>query len=100
MTARLNCWQVERCGREPRGSRVGELGICPAATAADSDGMNSGRNGGRICWTVAGTLCRGGVQGTRAQKEITCLSCGFFSRVKSEEAAGFRLFASFKERVT
>lgn len=30
--SRTNCWEYFKCGREPGGSKVDELGVCPAAT--------------------------------------------------------------------
>ena len=38
---------------------------------------------GRICWTVAGTLCAGKVQGTYAQKIHDCHRCGYYRMVQS-----------------
>ena len=29
---KLNCWEVKKCGREPEGAKVAELGECPAST--------------------------------------------------------------------
>jgi hypothetical protein len=86
-----NCWEHERCGREPGGARVDELGVCPAATCDEADGINSGHMGGRICWAIAGTLCGGLVQGSFAEKLTTCLSCPFFKKVMNEEGDSFRL---------
>jgi hypothetical protein len=86
-----NCWEHYRCGREPGGSKVDELGVCPAATAEAFDGINRGRNGGRCCWQVAGTLCGGRVQGTFAQKALSCLFCDFFRKVREEEGRGFQM---------
>lgn len=85
MVEKMNCWEVMQCGREPGGSKSSELGICPACLDEDADGLNGGRNGGRICWAVAGTFCGGIVQGTFAKKEIICMACKFFKRVKEEE---------------
>lgn len=82
---RLNCWEIKNCGREPGGSKVAELGVCPAATDTSSDGLNGGKNGGRTCWAVAGTFCGGKIQGSFAQKEFTCMRCEVFKRVKEEE---------------
>lgn len=79
-----NCWEVKKCGREPGGARIPELGACPAATEKTGDGVNSGKNGGRICWALTGTLCGGQVQGTFAQKELTCMACDFFKQVRAE----------------
>lgn len=80
-----NCWEAMKCGREPGGARVHELGICPAVIAETLNSVNKGNNGGRICWAVAGTFCDGQVQGTFALKMLTCIKCPFFQRVKDEE---------------
>lgn len=81
----INCWEFKRCGREPGGANALELGVCPAATDASSHGLNRGRNGGRICWAVTGTLCGGQVQGTYAQKRASCITCDFLLKVQGEE---------------
>lgn len=82
---KINCWESKKCGREPNGLKVHELGVCPAATDVAANGLNGGEKAGRICWAVAGTFCGGKVQGTFAQKEILCMSCDFYKRVKEEE---------------
>jgi hypothetical protein len=85
MVIRQSCWEFWRCGREPGGSKVDELGICPAAVETLMDGTNSGRNGGRICWAIAGTLCGGEVQTVFAEKIGDCVNCAFHQIVLSEE---------------
>lgn len=80
-----NCWEFKQCGREPGGAKVSELGVCPVPTTSVVDGMNQGKNGGRCCWAVAGTLCGGQVQGTFALKMSNCLQCEFFRSVVREE---------------
>jgi len=82
---KINCWEFMKCGREPGGNKVHELGVCPAAANSNYDGLNSGHNGGRICWAVSGTFCNGVVQGTFAEKRMSCLSCDFFAKVREEE---------------
>ncbi len=82
-----NCWEVKKCGRQPGGGRTAELGVCPAATERRLDGANHGQNGGRSCWTVAGTMCGGKVQGTYAGKLASCLACDFYKAVCFEEGA-------------
>lgn len=81
-----NCWEYKNCGREPGGAKANELGVCPAATAAEFAGTNSGKNAGRYCWKVAGTLCGGVVQGSAAAKVGNCLKCEFLQAVRKEEA--------------
>jgi hypothetical protein len=90
---RLNCWEVMKCGREPGGSNVHDLGICPASTEKRLNGIHGGTNAGRSCWVLAGTLCSGEVQGTFAQKYRNCESCDFYKRVKQEEFPRFQLAA-------
>ncbi len=80
-----NCWESKKCGREPGGANSIELGVCPAATETRVNGMNSGKNGGRTCWAIAGTLCGGKVQGAFATKLTNCMSCDFYKLVGTEE---------------
>lgn len=84
---KINCWEFNKCGREPRGKKTDELGICIAAADFSFDDINSGICGGRICWAVAGTLCGGKIQGTFAEKRDSCLSCDFYKKVQEEEGA-------------
>ncbi|MBI5789397.1 MAG: hypothetical protein HZA78_11135 [Candidatus Schekmanbacteria bacterium] len=76
---------MRKCGREPGGNKTDESGICPAATDSSSDGLNSGKNAGRLCWAVVGTLCNGEVQSDAARKMGTCVICDVFQKVKAEE---------------
>ena len=87
-----NCWEFKKCGREQGGAKEAELGVCPAATDASSNALNGGKNGGRICWAVTGTFCGGQVQGTFAQKQLSCLVCDFFIKTKEEERLSFLMF--------
>jgi len=80
-----NCWEFMKCGREPGGSNVDELGICPTAIDQSCNGINCGKNAGRICWTISGTFCSGKIQGSFAKKWYDCLNCEFFKQTKQEE---------------
>jgi len=86
---KLNCWEMKKCGREPGGAKAGELGVCPASTTGQVDGVNGGRNGGRSCWALTGTLCGGQVQGTFAVKLGNCIGCAFYKMVSDEEGHGY-----------
>lgn len=85
--SKLNCWQFKKCGREPGGARARELGVCLAFTETRVNKTNGGRNGGRACWAISGTLCGGAMQGTFATKVGDCLKCEFYRLVKAEEGA-------------
>ena len=87
--AKLNCWEFKKCGRQPNGNKSMELGICPTSIKEKYDGTNFGKNSGRCCWKVAGTLCDGTVQGTYAHKMISCEECDFYLAVKKEEGIDF-----------
>ena len=97
--AKENCWQFKKCGRQPDGEKVGELGVCPAATEEDAEGINCGKNGGRSCWALAGTLCGGEVQGTFASKLANCMQCDFYKLVLCEEGKAFVQSKKIQERI-
>ena len=73
------------CGREPGGARVKELGVCVAASNGGAEGLHGGKQRGRVCWAIAGTLCEGKVQGVFALKYDSCLQCRFYNLVNLEE---------------
>lgn len=84
---KLNCWEFKKCGRQPGGHKVNDLGICPVPIHAELDGAHEGKNAGRCCWVVAGSLCGGKIQGTYAKKLNNCWRCDFMNLVKKEEEA-------------
>jgi hypothetical protein len=84
---KINCWEFKKCGRESGGAKANELGICIATTEMRANGINRGKNAGRACWAVAGTLCEGIVQGTFAMKLGNCLKCDFYKLVIKEEGS-------------
>jgi hypothetical protein len=83
--AKKNCWEYKNCGRYPGGPRSGELGVCPVTTHEELHGAHDGKNAGRACWVIAGSLCGGKIQGTYAQKLSNCWRCDFFISVKNQE---------------
>jgi hypothetical protein len=85
--ARQNCWEFKRCGRQPGGDRVAELGVCPASTLEKATGINGGVNGGRACWAIVGTLCKGQVQDNIVAKLRHCAKCDFRLTTAREEGA-------------
>lgn len=90
MSKKINCWEFKECGRQRAGEKTGELGICPAAVEIRANGINGGRNGGRACWAIAGTLCGGKVQGEFAQKMSNCMDCEFYRLVVKEEGVNYK----------
>jgi hypothetical protein len=79
-----------KCGREPSG-RNEDLGVCPAAVPGEYDGVNNGKHGGRFCWNLAGSFCKGVIQGSIARKLKDCQECGFYMLVNKEEGEEFIL---------
>ena len=86
---KLNCWEFMKCGRQPGGEKAKDLGVCPASIEVRAHGINHGINGGRSCWAISGTLCKGGRQGTYAEKLGDCLKCEFFSLVRKGEGGEY-----------
>ena len=92
-----NCWEFKKCGREPGGTKVADLGVCPATEIEKLEGINRGEKGGRACWALVGTLCGGKVQGIFAEKIITCSDCEFYKLVQHQEGRDFRHALPSKE---
>jgi len=80
-----NCWEIQNCGREPNGTIAIELVVCPASTDISADGLNGGKNGGRICWSIAGSFCGNEKHGTFAKNKLSCMGCEVFKTVRSKE---------------
>jgi hypothetical protein len=86
-----NCWEFKKCGREPGGAKVAELGVCPAATDNRLNEIHEGHNSGRTCWVINGTYCKGEIQGVFAKKFGNCMNCDFYKQVQQEEYPKFQL---------
>jgi hypothetical protein len=97
---KLNCWEFKKCGKEPGGANNGPRGTCPAAREARLDGVHGGKNGGRTCWILAGTMCKGKPQGDFAQKFRDCHECDFFKTVVKEEGADFLFSVQLHNRLS
>lgn len=86
-----NCWEFTGCGKETHGRHSRELGVCPAALESRLDGIHAGKNGGRACWVVGGTLCGGNAPPSFVLKRKACETCTFYRSVKEEEGDDFIL---------
>jgi signal transduction histidine kinase/DNA-binding response OmpR family regulator/HAMP domain-containing protein len=60
----VHCWEVKGCGKED----------CPSYGKSDN----------LRCWEVAGTFCRGEVQGTFAQKLGDCRKCEVYQDARED----------------
>lgn len=94
-----NCWEHTNCGRGPNGHNVSIRGICPAARETRLHGVHGGINGGRACWVVAGTFCKGRVQGVFAEKYQTCQECDFYRKVQRENFRNFQVSFTLLKRL-
>lgn len=81
----MNCWDFLDCGRELGGRNAYEMGVCPAATFVWFDGLHGGKNAGRTCWIIGGTMCYGKVQGSFDEKFKECGKCEFYRTVREKE---------------
>jgi rubrerythrin len=91
--SKLNCWEFKSCGRQPGGIREHDLGGCPVTREKRLDGVHDGVTAGRACWVVAGTSCKGELQGTFAREFKKCETCDFYMKVHDEECSTFRSLA-------
>lgn len=81
-----NCWEVKHCDTALS---------CPAFNEKRLDGVHGGKNAGRCCWVVAGTLGFGEPSCKYAQKIGSCEKCDFYLYVKKEEGQNFSLAFPF-----
>lgn len=89
MEKKQNCWEYFKCGREPGGLKTKELGVCPIPKESRLNTVHNGKNAGRACWVVSGSLCDGKVQGNFASKLQKCMKCEFYKKVVKEEKGNF-----------
>lgn len=86
---KINCWEFNKCKRVYGGIMDGNSGICPASTDKRFDGMHGGRNAGRACWVISGTMCNDSIQGSFGFKFKGCRLCDFYRFVKKGEGDKF-----------
>jgi len=91
--AKQNCWEFKKCGREAGGINSDKLGVCPAAMDLQADGFCGGKNGGRACVYIIGTLCDGTCQITYKNKEKMCDTCEFYLQLKKEHPKEMTIFS-------
>ena len=122
LIVKLNCWEFMKCGRQPGGEKVDELGVCPASIEPRTDGTNSGKMGGRVLgdhledgfvlrrkstllpfWRPGTTLPRSGASRTagRLQEFFRETSCDGRNRIRNIGDAPFTaIVLSVMERLT
>ncbi len=74
-----------KCGRARGADPAVDIQSCPTFSEKRLDGIHGGKNAGRACWVVGGTLCGGDIQGLFASKLGKCVMCDFYKKVRSEE---------------
>lgn len=74
-----------RCGREPGGANADSLGVCHVATESAADGLNEGKNGGRICWIIAENCTEDESSCPHKKNPSSCFGCEFRYKVMLEE---------------
>ncbi len=79
-----------KCGRNHGEGSDAREHACPTFSEIRLDGIHGGRNAGRACWVVAGTMCGGDTQGLFASKLGKCVMCDFYKMVRLEEKENFR----------
>ena len=88
--SKINCWEFMGCGLHMNRDLIGdgEAALCPACCDKKRKGLHGGKNAGRACWLVSGTLCGGTRQETDKQKHDICMPCDFYALVIDEENGG------------
>lgn len=82
---RKNCWEFVNCESGKKRMRFRKVPVCPVRNEKRLNGIHGGKNAGRACWVVAGTLCNGQVQGAFEEKCENCFACNFYRYVMNQE---------------
>lgn len=96
---KINCWEFNKCGREPGGSNAAEFGVCPVTTCQIADDFCGGINGGRSCSFLSKLLFLDCNEAKRlSEKDILidkkagwCEGCRFYEILKDECGEEFSL---------
>ena len=94
-----NCWEFKNCGKQSGSKHSGEKGECITASMSMYDGINGGRNGGRVCWMIAGTVCDDERQDTFSHKVESCAKCDFYEAIREEEGANLDIPLEIVENI-
>ncbi len=78
-----NCWEFKGCGQQRTGGNNSSE-KCPVPEMTSADGINGGKNAGRVCWLIANTMCKGDSEGAFEAMIRVCRECDFYKLVKSE----------------
>ncbi|MCK5613344.1 hypothetical protein KAR91_66355 [Candidatus Pacearchaeota archaeon] len=89
--SKQNCWEFMNCGKEPEGSKSTYIGVCPVSIKSPMNGINDGKNAGRICWRVAGSLSGNNAMALCDVNVENCLKCEFYNHVRQQEIQSFTL---------
>jgi hypothetical protein len=81
---------IQKLSKNSRGSDVEKYGICPVYTDDFTNGINCGKNGGRICWIISGTDNNGKNQRINSNNFLKCMKCDFHNLVQKEEGKDFK----------
>ncbi|MGW8272094.1 MAG: two-CW domain-containing protein [Thermodesulfovibrionales bacterium] len=87
--SKRNCWEFWNCGLQKSRAGRPDRRKCPAAIEQRLNGVHGGKNAGRSCWEVSGTLCDGGMSGGYPEKRKICMSCDFYRSVRTSEEPFF-----------
>jgi len=82
---KLNCWEFMKCGKGCGGDNADGSGVCRVADRTSADGLNEGKNGGRICWVISGDYGNDKAGDPEIQQISKCISCEFRRKVTMEE---------------
>jgi hypothetical protein len=90
---KLNCWELKKCKRIDKDELRDDddLGVCRVYTEKFLDGLNDGKNGGRICWIIDSALCDEKLTtGFIINRNFNCQNCEFYKLVREEQGEKFK----------
>jgi hypothetical protein len=80
-----NCWEFMKCGKQAGAKLAAGEEPCAASTETRLDDVHGGKNAGRACWVVVGTMCGEAPTGKCALELEDCGTCRFYKMVRKDE---------------
>jgi len=88
-TDKINCWEFHGCDVEPISDYVIDFRVCAATWTEEMHGVHGGKNAGRACWAVVGSMCGLHNSDRTCMHAATCEECDFYKLVREEEGDAF-----------
>ena len=82
---KINCWEFQKCGREPGGKNIDKYGVCFVPVSIEYNGINDAKNEGRFCWSLRESACENIMRKCRVNEIKECRRCTFYIFIQESD---------------